>query len=320
MYDEHMRMREALARIAELAEFTLKSGGDAGGHADDDEGGGHGPSSADIGCTLRALPKSLLVEAAQTAREINPANAPHFGPVIVAGMQFDISDPLRISVLTAKFWGPKPRKLSVSFMETASPELRRKILQHMNAWNQTVAIQFVETGGTGEVRISREGDGYWSYLGTDILLIKPGEPTMNLQGFTLSTVDSEYRRVVRHETGHTLGCPHEHMRRDLVGRVDPEKAYEFFLRTQGWDRAMVDAQVLKALDEKSLMGTPADQDSIMCYQLPGSITRDGKPIRGGTDINATDFAFMGRLYPLPHAHVQHQDTCSCRDTEYADAA
>ena len=47
-------------------------------------------------------------------------------------------------------------------------------------------------------------------------------------------------------------------------------------------------QVLTALDEKTLMATPPDQTSIMCYQLPGVITKDGKPITGGTDINATE--------------------------------
>ena len=35
----------------------------------------------------------------------------------------------------------------------------------------------------------------------------------------------------------------------------------------------------------------------MCYQIPGEITKDGKPIVGGTDINAKDFAFAGSIYP-----------------------
>ena len=122
---------------------------------------------------------------------------------------------------------------------------------------------------------------------------------MNLQGFTMNTSESEYKRVVRHETGHTLGFPHEHMRRQLIARIDREKAYEYFQRTQGWSRQMVDQQVLTPLDEASLMSTPPDETSIMCYQLPGSITRDGRPIIGGTDINATDFAFAGRIYPKP---------------------
>ena len=62
------------------------------------------------------------------------------------------------------------------------------------------------------MRISRGGGGYWSYLGTDVLLIPKNRQTINVQGFTMNTPESEYRRVVRHETGHSLGFPHEHMR------------------------------------------------------------------------------------------------------------
>ena len=31
---------------------------------------------------------------------------------------------------------------------------------------------------------------------------------------------------------------------------------------------------------------------VMCYQLPGTITKDGKPIIGGLDIDTSDFTFM----------------------------
>jgi hypothetical protein len=43
--------------------------------------------------------------------------------------------------------------------------------------------------------------------------------------------------------------------------------------------------------------TESDPLSIMCYQIPGAITKDGKPIPGGTDINAKDFAFAAAMYP-----------------------
>ena len=131
------------------------------------------------------------------------------------------------------------------------------------------------------MRISFTGSGYWSYLGTDIALIPKNRPTMNLQQFTMNTPESEYKRVVRHETGHTLGFPHEHMRAALVARIDPKKAYPYFLATQGWNKAMVDAQVLTPLDPSTIKATKEDQTSIMCYQLPASITKDGKPIIGG---------------------------------------
>jgi hypothetical protein len=56
---------------------------------------------------------------------------------------------------------------------------------------------------------------------------------MNLQGFTMNTLESEFRRVVRHETGHTLGFPHEHLRRQIVDNIDPDRAYAYFKQVQG---------------------------------------------------------------------------------------
>jgi hypothetical protein len=87
------------------------------------------------------------------------------------------------------------------------------------------------------------------------------------------------------------------MRQVIVDRIDPPKAYEYFLRTQGWSKEMVDQQVLTPLDPAKIIGTEPDQDSIMCYQLPGAITKDGKPIRGGLDINPLDSAFTATVYP-----------------------
>lgn len=126
--------------------------------------------------------------------------------------------------------------------------------------------------------------------------------------------------MVRHEAGHTLGFPHEHMRKDLVARIDREKAYEYFRRTQGWSRTQTDQQVLTPLDERTLMGTPADQTSIMCYRLPGSITRNGQPILGGKDINQTDYDFVGQIYPKSGQEFNGEpDDVDEEDWEYEDA-
>ena len=234
-----------------------------------------------------------MIKAASTARSINPANA----VVMPSGSMGTTLTPLQIAVVTSKYWGPQLRQFTVSFMDSTSSDLRSRILSHMNAWNTWCGISFVETGGTGDVRISLGSGGYWSYVGTDILHIPKNRPTMNLQDFTMNTPDSEYKRVIRHETGHTLGFPHEHMRKALVDRIDPDKAYDFFLRTYGWDKATVDQQVLTPLDQKTLMGTPEDQTSIMCYQLPETITKDNKLILGGVDINTTDGQFAAKIYP-----------------------
>ena len=248
-------------------------------------------------CTVRSLPPRLRQKAAEVAVTINPLNAPVLGAMMGAA-EIPL-EPMHLTLLTSKYWGSQPRQLTVSFMESTQADLKARILQNMNAWSARIGISFVLINGTGNVRISRGGGGYWSYLGTDIRLIPTNRPTMNLQGFTMNTAESEYRRVVRHETGHTLGFPHEHMRRELVARIDPQKAYDYFLRTQGWSKSVVDQQVLTPLDQATIIGTPADQTSIMCYQLPGSITKNGQPITGGTDINATDYAFAARIYPRP---------------------
>ena len=294
--DSHLRA--ALARIADIA----RDAADGPGHRRRRQSGGHAeqgdPCEAAV-CVPKSLPSRMTVAAAQTARLVNPVNAPPpaFGQMAAGTLNDIVSDPLRIALLTSKYWGPAPRRLAVSFLEHPDAALRARILSHMNAWSRTGCVSFVETSGVGQVRISLLGSGYWSYLGTDILHIPSGRATMNLQGFSMNTPESEYRRVVRHETGHTLGFPHEHMRQALVARIDRQRAYDFFWRTQRWDPATVDAQVLTPLNEMSLMATPADQTSIMCYQLPGSITRDGRPILGGTDINPTDSTFAGRIYP-----------------------
>ena len=162
-------------------------------------------------------------------------------------------------------------------------------------------VQFAETNTDPQVRIARtRDDGYWSYLGTDVLSIPDDEPTMNLDSFTMNTADSEFHRVVRHETGHTLGFPHEHMRKEIIDRIDREKAIALFMRTQGWSREEVIAQVLTPFAASALKATAAtDVNSIMCYDLPASIMKDGIAVPGGKDIDNLDAAFAAKLYPGP---------------------
>jgi hypothetical protein len=60
----------------------------------------------------------------------------------------------------------------------------------------------------------------------------------------------------------------------------------------------IEEQVLTPLAEASIMGSlESDPLSIMCHQIPGDITKNGKPIPGGKDINPTDFTFSGSTSP-----------------------
>ena len=255
-----------------------------------------------IVCRPRTLPASLMGEAARRSIEVNPANAVQHRSMVLTptGRR---GGPRRLAVSVGHRWPVTGVKLSVKFIDNPPADLRARLLLHMNEWGKTANVLFKETRGTGQVRVARfdsppDMSGYWSWLGTEILAIPENEPTMNLEGFTMNVSESEFRRVVRHEAGHTLGFEHEHMRADLVKKIDRAKAVAFFDLNQGWTPEEVAAQVLTPLDARSIMGTTeADPTSIMCYQIPGDITKDGKPIVGGKDINAKDFAFAASIYP-----------------------
>lgn len=243
-----------------------------------------------IPCEIKLLPDELRQQAAATAFDINPTNAPflHGG--------CDVLPPEAIALMTSKYWGTGGVKLSVQFLDNPDAETRRLILSHANAWAEFANVSFAETNQQGQVRITRAATGYWSYIGTDILHVQGA--TMNLQGFTSKTPVSEYKRVVRHEVGHSLGLVHEHARAEIVALLDPAKVYAYFgAPPNGWSKAMIDAQILTPLSEATLMDTPPDVTSIMCYQFAGSVTKSGKAIPGGLDIDPSDGAFAAKIYP-----------------------
>lgn len=251
-------------------------------------------------CSIKTLPQNQWAAAAAAATRINPANAPDLRALNQLIPNAVIA-PDHLAVLTAKYWGSGGVRLTVGFMDNPPTDLRARILSHMNAWGAYCNVQFSETNTDPQVRIARTaGDGYWSYLGTDVLQIPAGHPTMNLDSFTMGTADSEFFRVVRHETGHTLGFPHEHMRSEIVDRIDREKAIAYFMASQGWSREQVIAQVLTPLDNSALIqDAHADPNSIMCYWLPAEIMKDNTAVNGGTDIDSQDAAFAARVYPKP---------------------
>ncbi|MEP7009102.1 MAG: CHAT domain-containing protein [Acidobacteriota bacterium] len=255
-----------------------------------------------IACRPRSLTEAQAEVARRRALEINPDNILE-SHTVLRTPEGRRGGPRRLTLVIGRRWPASGVRLTVQFLDSPAKDLRARLLQHMNAWNQTANVHFTETKGTGQVRIARLDSpaamaGYWSYVGTEILAIPEDEPTLNLQEFTMKTLDSEFHRVVRHEAGHTLGFDHEHMRQELVQKIDRKKAFAFYDQDQGWTREETIEQVLTPLAKKSILGTTeADPTSIMCYQIPGDITKDGKPIVGGTDINAKDFAFVATIYP-----------------------
>ncbi len=256
-----------------------------------------------IVCRPRALTPEQAAKVLRRSVEINPENADD-QRILARTPVGRRGGPRRLAVVIGHKWPSTGVRLTVQFLDNPARDLRARILLHMNAWAKTTNVQFVETANIGQVRIARLDEpedmaGYWSYVGTEIEGIEEDQPTFNLEGFTMRTSEAEFHRVVRHEAGHTLGFEHEHMRAELIKKIDRRKAIAYFDRTEGWTAQETIEQVLTPLAKKSIMGTTeSDPHSVMCYQIPAEITKDGKEIPGGKDITAKDYAFAATIYPI----------------------
>src|SRR5581483_11452685 len=128
----------------------------------------------DMSCNLKMLPQNLWEQAAKKAIEISPTNAPAVDLLRAAAPTAVIS-PQHLAIITARRWGNNRVRLTVGFLDGPPADLRARILAHMNAWGSWANVQFSESSVNPQVRIARTaGDGYWSYLGTDIQLIPAG--------------------------------------------------------------------------------------------------------------------------------------------------
>lgn len=262
-------------------------------------------------CTPVFLPREMQVEAMHTAIAHDPRNAPPVATMramiaramtgLVGPDSLPDLTPGQLAAATTKYWGSKGVKLTVKPMESISQALLSRILKFANKWRTEghANVEFVYSLTDPVIRFTREGNQLYSYMGTDNLHIPRNQHTMMLGGYSDRTPDSELDRSCVHEFGHALGLIHEHLRRALVQRLDPAKTTAYMARVYGWDSGTTRSQVLTPAEESSLMGSPvADEVSVMCYQLSGECTTDGRPIVGGSKLSEIDKAWIAKLYPM----------------------
>jgi hypothetical protein len=200
---------------------------------------------------------------------------------------------------TAKMWNVG-QTLRVKMMG-GTAIVRSKVRQYAEEWTKyaNVHFDFVDTSQPAEIKVAFDPGGSWSTVGRDATWVPFDFATMNFGWFTDDTSEGEFSRVVIHEFGHALGLVHEHQSPVAGIQWDREKVYAHFKETDGWDRAMVDAQVFAKYSVESTNFSQFDPNSIMEYWVPASITLDGHGVPGGTALSDTDKEYIRRWYPAP---------------------
>jgi len=141
----------------------------------------------------------------------------------------------------------------------------------------------------------KQGDGSWSYLGTDVLKYESEGRTMNLGWSSL--------RTVLHEIGHTLGFSHEHQNPKAGIVWNEEAVYRYYSGPpNNWSREKTFHNIIRKIPSEQVLGSDWDKDSIMHYSFEEGLILEPREFRdqclsrrGG--LSEMDKLWIKRFYP-----------------------
>jgi len=193
-----------------------------------------------------------------------------------------------------------------------------------------VTFEEVTNIDQAEVRIGFRrgpGEGYWSYVGTDVLTVGQHERTMNF-GYDLTT-DRRRENVPVHEIGHTLGFPHEHQN-PQAGIVWNEQAVLDYFGgpPNNWDEATTRHNILRKIPQGEVTGSAWDRDSIMHYAFRAGLIDQPveyrtAPLNPAPGLSDADQEQALLFYPprgprLPELRVYESQILELEPAEQAD--
>lgn len=224
--------------------------------------------------------------------------------------------------------------IRVKFMPGGGKVLRTKVMTLAKEWEKygNIKFEFLPDNATNtQIRVKLGKDyGHNSAVGTLCNTFDPNEHTLHLDTLYLADFDfyksmfvkdglrppyyeSTYREYMRkypnhwnekelyatvvHEFGHALGLKHEQSFPGAIKWNRADSVYDYYYRTQGWDRDMVDHNVFNAVDQFYTNGTAYDPKSIMHYPVESWQTTDGKTVGYNFALSEGDKSLIAALYP-----------------------
>ena len=183
---------------------------------------------------------------------------------------------------TLRYWFfDKPTRWS-------SPDAQKDVVREaFGKWKALgIGLEFAEVRkrADADIRIAFEqGDGSWSYVGTDVRTRRADPRTMNF-GWSLTDDPVEGMNTALHEIGHTLGFPHEHQN-PFAGIVWNEPAVYAALGAppNQWTRATTYRNIIEKLVPDTVQGSQWDPDSVMHYPFEAGMI--AKPARYRTGLS-----------------------------------